>query len=381
MRKGQMEIIIILGITVVAVVIALYAMSDSGLFRNPVPPGVHEEQRVVADEVKNLVREAADETLRTMMAHGGYHPDVSGLPSETTEFLLTEVPVWQKCSSTNIPSLSDIEAWMEESIGDIVWEGLDQAEAKFNNRVDFEDNRNRITVDADIKGAGRLDPKYIEITLNMDTTVTGGGEEYPMSTDFYPYRVRVPTSFGRIYQFAKDFAESSARDAPEGRFFDMFTIEAIYFSKELENTHVKLPTTGVMTECGEVVYRSPDQINDYLLEVAEYVMSSVLWWKNSPDLCPGGTCLDRTKTFPVDSLGGGTYPDLDVRTLLTDDWIFKLSDVFMATNFEMPSHGYYTVPVCTATYNHAYQFTYPFVIRVKDPQTGYSFNFASMVGV
>jgi hypothetical protein len=252
MRKGQMEALIIFGIVVVVVIIAIYAMSGSGLFKNPIPKGVYEEQSIVADDVKNLVRDSADETLKTMMAHGGYHPDpeISGLPADTTRFLLTDVPVWQSCSNTNIPALSDVKGWMEASIKRMVEEGIGQIEEKFKNRVDFEDNPDRIAVDIDIKGANQLEPDYIEITLTMDTTVNAGDDEYAMSSDFYPYKVRVNTNFGRIYQFARDFAEASARDPPEGRFFDMFTIEAIYFSKELENTHVKLPerlSTGALT--------------------------------------------------------------------------------------------------------------------------------------
>ncbi|MCK4714753.1 MAG: hypothetical protein KAT35_04205, partial [Candidatus Aenigmarchaeota archaeon] len=153
------------------------------------------------------------------------------------------------------------------------------------------------------------------------------------------------------------------------------------FSQELENTHTRLPTTGVMTQCGEVVYRSPQQINTYLLEILEYVMSTTEWWQDMKDLCPGGTCLDQTKTFAIKDLDGADYPELDVETKLADDWVFELFDYVFATNFEMPRHGGFVVPVCTQTYNHAYDFNYPFIIRVKDPYTGYKFSFASEVSV
>jgi hypothetical protein len=375
--KGQMEFIVILGIMFVVVVVAYYAIQGGGLIPSPVPKGVYDEQRQVADSVRGVIRDAADNTLRTMMAHGGYldtrMPGVTRTYEDVdhVEFLFMGVPYWQRCDNVMYPDIRNVKSWMESSIKKIVLEGMDDIEQRYGNRADFD--KGRVDVDVEIKGEGPLEPDMVDVTVTMPTTV----RNYTMSGDLYPYRVGIDSKFGEIYAFARDFAEASA----DNRYFDVFTIAAIYLSQEMGDGHPKLPTSGAMTQCGEVVYRSPQQINAYLYEILEYVMVSTEWWKPMENLCPGGSCLPQTKDFAIQDLNGETYPGLDIRTLMADEWDFGLFDFVFATNFKMPSHGGFSIPVCTAVYNHAYNFSYPFIVRVKDPYTGYSFNFASEVGI
>ena len=381
--KGQMEFIVILGIIFVVVIVAYYAIQGGTIIPSPVPKGVYDEQRQVADSVKGVIRDAADKTLRTMMTHGGYLdayiPGVTRTYEDVdhVEFLFMGVPYWQRCDNVMYPDIMNVKLWMEASIKKIVLEGMDDIELRYGNRAEFD--KSKINVDVEIKGTKKLpgtnihEPDFIDITVTMPTTV----RNYTMSGDLYPYSARIDTKFGKIYAFARDFAEASA----DNRYFDVFTIAAIYFSQEMGDEHPKLPTSGAMTQCGEVVYRSPQQINAYLYEILEYVIVSTEWWVPMQNLCPGDSCLPQTKMFAIQDLNGESYPDLDIRTLMADGWVFNLFDFVFATNFKMPSHGGFTIPVCTAVYNHAYEFNYPFIIRVRDPYTGYSFNFASEVGI
>jgi hypothetical protein len=373
-----MEIIVILGILLVVAIAVVFAIRGGGILSSPVPEGIYSQQREVAASVKNVIRDATDETLKVMMMHGGYLdrrvPGVTVTSSDVphVDFLLSGVPYWQRCEETMYPDITEVKGWMEKSIEDIIRNGMDDIEGQYGNRTVFD--KSKIDVVVDIKGMEPFEPDTIGVTVTMPTTVRG----YPLPEgDLHPYKIGFDTKFGRAYSFGKDFAEASA----DNRYFDVFSIAAIYLSQELENTHTRLPTAGVMTQCGEVVYRSPQQINSYLLEILEYVMSTTQWWQGMENLCPGGTCLSQTKSFAIEDLEGAEYPELDVRTVLADDWVFKLVDYVFATNFEMPKHGGFVVPVCTQTYNHAYDFSYPFIIRVKDPYTGYSFSFASEVSV
>jgi len=372
-----MEFVVVLGILFVVVIVAFYAIRGGVVVQSPVPGGVYEEQEDVSESIRGVIRDAADDTLRTMMTHGGYldsyMPGVTKTYEdvEHTEFLFMDVPFWQQCGNTNIPDIdipgsdNDVEGWMEASIEKAVLDDLNDIELLYGNMIEFD--RSGIDVGVDIKGGGPLEPDTIDITLTLPTTV----RNYSMSGDFYPYREHIDTKFGRIYAFASDFAEASA----DNRFFDVFTIAAMYFSQETGDGHPKLPTSGAMTRCGEVVYRSPQEINAYLYEILEYVLVSTEWWK------PMAPATTEPKVFAIQDLNGETYPDLEIRTLMTDDWVFNLFEFVFATNFDMPSHGGFTIPVCTAVYNHAYNFSYPFIVRVKDPYTGYSFNFASMVSI
>ena len=253
-----MEIIVILGILVVVAVVVVLAIRGDRILPNPVPEGIHTQQREVAASVKDVIRDATDETLKTMMMHGGYLdrrvPGVTVTYSDVphVDFLLSGVPYWQRCDDTLYPDILDVKGWMESSIKDIIRNGMDDIEEQYGNRTVFK--KDDIKVDVDIGGMEPFEEDTISVTVNMPTTVRG----YPLPEgDLHPYRIGFDTKFGRIYSFGEDFAKASAGN----RYFDVFSIAAIYFSQELENTHARLPTTGIMAHCGEVVYRSPQQIN------------------------------------------------------------------------------------------------------------------------
>jgi hypothetical protein len=369
-KKGQLEFIVVLGVLVVVVVAAFYVIREADIFQSPVPEGVYDEQRQVAGSINNMIRDAADDTLEDMMSHGGYLGDDSlGFGTyhdlETVRFLNIDVPFWQKCGTRIVPQIDDIEEWMAASIKKMVGDGLDDIEPIYGNRVEFR--RAELEVNVDIKGDAPLEPDMAIVTVRLPTVV----RNYTMSRDFYPYRAEVDTKFGEIYSFASSFAEASAED----RYFDVYTVGALYFSQIMGDGYPKLPTVEALTECGEVVYRGPNEINEYMLEIAEYVMLTTEWWQ------PMQPATSGPKVFAIQDLKGNVYGELEPKTRLVDDFEFELHDYVLMTNFDMPSHGGYVIPVCVSTHNHPYEFDYPFVVRTRDPYTGYHFNFASMVSV
>lgn len=369
-KSGQAEFIVILGVLVVVAVAALYAFRGADILRSPVPEGVYDEQRQVAGSITGMIRDATDETLKGMMSHGGYLGDESlGFGTyhdvDTVKLLNVDVPFWQRCSTEMVPEMDDIEDWMAASIERMVRDGLDDIESIYGNRAEF--TRPGLDVKVDVRGDVPLEPDMVVVTVSLPTKV----RNYTMSSDLYPYVVEAETKFGRMYSFAKSFAEASA----DNRYFDVYTIGAIYFSKIMGDGYPKLPAIEALTECGEVVYRGPGEIDEYLLEIAEYVMLSTEWWKA---MRPASS---EPKVFAIQDLNGEVYDDLEPRTRLVDDFGFGLHDHVLMTNFDMPTHKGYVIPVCVSTHNHPYEFDYPFVVRTRDPYTGYYFNFASMVSV
>ena len=132
MMKAQIEIVVVLGVLLVFIIVAFYALQGS-ISPSPVPVGIYEEQRQVASTVNNMVRGAADNTLKDMMANGGYLsdppggiPDVSSVP--TVGFLMGQVPYWIRCDNPTYPALGDIEYWMAEDIKTQIREGLEDVE-------------------------------------------------------------------------------------------------------------------------------------------------------------------------------------------------------------------------------------------------------------
>lgn len=365
MRKGQAEVIVVLGVMLVIILVAYYAIRGGEIVPSPVPKGIYEEQKEVANTVNTMVRSAADLALEDMMAHGGYLEE--DVPPDSADFMLTKVPFWVRCDQADVPELPVVKARMENYIEDKVRDGLADVRMLYGDKAEFD--ASDIQANVDILGDDMFEPDSIEISLIMKTLV----RDHAMAADLYPYKVNIGTKFGKIWAFGKDFAESSAVE----RYFDIFSIESIYMS-EVEDSDEgvpKLPTQGVMTACGDVITRNPDQINQYLLEVAGYVMSTVEWWRPMDNFCNADSCMPYSLDMAIQEVNGRAYSDLLPEPKLTDGWVFDLYDFMMATNFKMPRSGPFTIPICTASYNHAYNFSYPFIIRVKDPYTGYVLNF------
>ena len=151
-----MEFVVVLGILFVVVIVAFYAIQSGIVVQNPVPEGVYKEQEAVSESIKGVIRDAADNTLRTMMTHGGYLDSyIPGVTKtyedvEHVDFLFMGVPFWQQCSRTRYPPIGKIEEWMGAAIEKIVLDGLDDIELTYGDRAEFE--RDEIEVSVDISG-------------------------------------------------------------------------------------------------------------------------------------------------------------------------------------------------------------------------------------
>ena len=186
--------------------VALYGLQGGSIFKDPIPEGVYEEQQEITNSVKNLVRDAADDTLKIMMTHGAFHPEeTTNYDSvEKADFLLTEVPYWQMCQDTKYPKIEDVKNWMESAIEKIVRDGMDDIEDRYGNRVEFDTEL--IRAEVTIKGINRFEPDNIEIELIMPTTVNSGDVIYF-------------TAVSEAYKEITGIEEVPVHRTPEGAFF------------------------------------------------------------------------------------------------------------------------------------------------------------------
>ncbi|MEM7815650.1 MAG: hypothetical protein QXN71_00850 [Candidatus Aenigmatarchaeota archaeon] len=366
MKKSQAEIIIIAGVFLLAVVIVYYAVSG-GFRATNIPESVYQKQKSVQQSFIDMVRAGSYKTLRVMETHGGY-PTIELLGNGTYEipefvvFAGEGIPYWVKCQHNLSPSKNEVKKWFEASVENYIKTHIKEVSDKYKN-VSFDISK--LSVSANILS----NPTKVEITVNLPTKVDG----YSIQNPLYPYKTSLETKFGEILDFAADLSKAQSSK----RFLEIFTIASIYMSKDDKDGHPKLPTGGFMTNCGETIYRTPEKISAYLKEIAEYVVTQVLWWQDMP------VDLAKPKVYAINKeIIGKEYRDLDIKMYLPDDFEFETKSPIVITNTKRAyTSMFWTAYDCLGVYSMSYSVSYPVIVRVKDPLSGYFFNFAVLVFV
>ncbi len=369
-RKGQAELVIILGV-VFLFLIVLFSGIGSNFFASPIPSGVAEKQAAVSTMVLGVIKDGVDQTLRVMERHGGYldDPSITGKTWRdvaNVQFMMTGVPYWQMCENDYSLTKEEITKNFELSVAKHIKDNIGGMSELFGKNVSFD--ANSISVDANILGWNKGEVKRIDVSVNLPTRVDG----YDMPAQFHPYKHSIDTRFGEIMRFASDYAKDNAVN----RNMEIFTIYGVYFSTVEPDGFGRLPTSGVLTECGQVLHRDPEQINNHLYDLINYVITQLRWW----DLMT--TDHEIPKVFAIQDLNGEEYRDLDIYLRLADGFSFDTHDVIMVTNNDpLVTSSVLTPPVCVQEFNRGYDIDYPVIISVKDVETGNFFNFASHVFV
>lgn len=347
--KAQAEIIIIVGLIVVAVVVFATAF-QSGILGPQLPPEIAEQHSLLINFVSDVIREGAVNNIQNLEKSGGYLT-LSGIDS--VQFSVEQVPYWQKCDAYSPPSIASVKNRLEAGIEAHLEDRFANLKELYGKDVNFDTSQ--VKVEANI-----LDTK-----IDLSVTMPAEYMEYPVRQ---PYRVSVPTRFGRIYNFASDFS----RELAQTRQFETFTLAALERST--------LPTYGGLTECGQSLLLTPLEISEKLTDVSRHViLNTGLWTRNNPN--------PDTITFGIERVNGKTYADLNsperIRFSQADNGEIQAFDPIIYLNID-PLITTDILPVpspCIGNYLHKYSFSYPVIVTVSDPGTGTDFRFASFVSV
>ena len=360
-KKAQAEIVVIVGVLILAIAVVYYAASG-GFPSSNIPRNLYDRQRAFHDSFVNLARKGADNALKSMEMHGGY-PTAELLGNGTYQvppfvvFMDEGIPYWTRCEQNLAPSRKNVTHWLELSMENYIREHITEVTGSYRNvTIDMS----RLSVSANILSG----PHKIDITVNLPTTVDG----YKMVSQFYPYKTSLDTKFGEIYDFADNFSKAQTTK----RFLEVFTTASVYLSADAQDGYPRLPTGGFLTSCGETIYRTPQQISIYLKDIAQYVVTQTLWWQNMP------VDSAKPKVYAINKeIIGTEYRDLDIAMYLPDDFSFDTRGSVVITNNEPAySSSMWSASDCLGVYSMAYAVSYPVIVNVKDPLSGYSFNFA-----
>ncbi len=352
MLKGQMEFIVILGVIVVAAVVIIFA-SQPAPVSETVPTAVEQEQRAVDEWVTNFMRDVGNNVIIKLEGQGGYwEPEKA---TQTVPFLTKPVPFWQMCDNSYALTKEQVAGEIEKGVREYMLDGMNESMIVMGKQVTLDLRNFDIT-------ANVLD-NQVELTAFLPTTIS----EYRVTK---PYRASIPTMYGRVTDFARDYSIDMAERRP----FELFTRYSIWLSPSL------LPRFGVM-DCG-VLKMTPSEINDGYKKIVYNLLASIQMWEE-PSISQQGPM-----TFGIDSVNGKTYDDLDIQFRLPDGFAFDAKNPIILSATEpwvtlmlLERIEFISARTCTSPYSIDYSIAYPVVIKTKDTITNENFHFATYVYV
>jgi len=365
MKKAQSSFFVILGLLLIMVMVLFYGYMSDREPPSPVPQHLGYVQGMVEESVTELSRECSNIVIRILEDYGGYPNGLYEL-----SYLNRPVNYWQVCQNDVSPNIekegedNDATEWMESGIEYCVELGMPELMDGFAQYGVSYGNAADISVDAKI-----LDDR-IDFDVRVPVTLEDedSGELYPVAQPLDT--ITIPTYFGRIFSFGKDFvAEYSKPALLGGRFFEVFTILSIYHSRAL-------PTVGVLTKCGETIFIPPVILSMNLMQIANYVLSNTHMWKGMAAMGFSG------RSFGVKTVNGNRYPDLEPQFLIPDDFYIRSWTPVIITNSEPMSTVFpFIISDCVSTYHQTYSVSYPVIVRVEDTLLEYAFNFGVFTSV
>ncbi|MBI4176232.1 MAG: hypothetical protein HY518_03440 [Candidatus Aenigmarchaeota archaeon] len=367
-----MEFVAIIGIAIVAVVVILFAFSGAG-------PALSPDQRTVSDSVGNMIRQATLETISTVGEQGGYL--TQDYPQGAVVFSGGRTPYWEYNGNVVVP---DIEENIEKGIEQYVDRNKESLRESFGFDISFGPPRVSMSTMAD----------KMEVTVSMPTTIKG--ESFSQ-----PYKVAVPTRFGEIIDFSPKFA----RYANDNRPIETFTLASMALSPVDATSRgpaQTVPFVVQLNRCGESVYKDYGSIRGEVDGIIRRTLARTYLPGKYPvheaggydtyELQDTGTLVDDKVTpfidpsvtspqYTLEPIDGNPYSEIDLSFWLPDG--FSLSRNSFAFTPDPVIAYPKPIPmtdICQSEPVYVkYSLNYPVIVKVKDPLTGASLNFANTV--
>ena len=362
---GQAEMALVLGLVAVAVIVILYAYST---FTYPVPGGTTSEQKGAEAYVRDAIRSSAEAALMKIYSQGGYY-DIADAP-KTVKFAGSDTAYWQICNDVQEP---DIKEQVEKGVKGQIRSRLPDSTNLGGRQVTFSLSPDNFHVTA------MIHDNKVSLEVNLPTTVDGVGIPQP-------YRLEIDSRLGRIYNFARDFANFEKRY----RVLDYGLMQHINISNPNEEGEGAcwLPTMGMTVT---PLRRSWSRTEECMERQITHTLSHTYEWQK-PWLNDNGDLpsdlLENLYIFQIQKSDGswGQYADLgmefyyggDGRKLTKTDGEF-----YLRTDPEPIDIKPVGIPgvMRIGSYDIKYDVSFPVVITVMDELLKKNFNFAVFVNI
>ena len=335
MRKGQAEILIILGIIVVGVIAILLATQS---FDRPIstPPSD------LRGSLEHLIRSGADETQRVLSLNGGY-----AAPAGGAVFLEQSVPYWQENGVLNIPA---VEQNFEEFLTAFINENKDSFVEGLGGEI--------------VVGRADVDATFLndKIILNVNLPSSRNNVATPPN-----YQIEILSRFGEVLDFSRTFTQMQT----DNRYLEVFTLNSIIASP-IENGEFVTPWFIQLATCGDFIFRSYQDIQPAMRDRVATTLAHTYLPGKSPvnvgDVTPFPKYL-----LPLTK----PYTDLDVSFHLADDGLNPTNFQFTPDPIQASADPIGFTGICVSDPLYVrYFLSLPVIVRVKDTITGHIFQFA-----
>jgi len=346
-KKGQVEFIVIVALIIVAIAAVILA-SRQVIVSPPPTPGIPEEAKTVKDAIVNLISAGVKENLLLIYNQGGMN-----IPDPSVEFGTFDVAVWAACGEMRIP---DVKKEIGSALLSYLRANLKDEMEFFGKKVKFDFSKAKSEVD--------IVKDRINIRLYLPTKI----EDYDLPQ---PYEVSVQSKLYDILDFSNNFVN----DVNKTRFFEMVTLVSLMHSNPEHEAWV--PVAGVQTGCGNVLFKTRKDILPGIKGIIRYTVSHVVW-----NIQP--IKIAENPFYPINSVGGKTYPDLEVAFAYPPSWDSEIDKIFRFSPEPLrviPKPIVPIIPFCMAAYSVAYSFRYPVIVMVEDKTLNQWFKFAIIVDI
>ncbi len=380
--KGQAEIIIVLGIVVVAVVGVLFATKTISLLP-PEPESVSALKNSLNSDIQRRISSDATQLIRKIAQNGGYLDLDSDPKPPALDYLGNKVVFWQYGNTTITRTRADFEATLSAGLK----ESLKGIDPKSYQSVKGKD----VSIGSPRSVEVKINDNDVQLKIDLPVSVEG--------YDFgKPIEVKIPSSLGKAINFGNELIEKSQKKelqitgydedgepvnrvsgVEENRLFERFIINSIRAYRESDEFgRPKIPSEGILTGCG-----TPPIVKTWfsLKPDVEDLIAGTLDNIYTAGKVPKGI-TNRTSYLP------GVLPvftNLDVKFSLGNELDEKSFQVFQ-NNGEDPGRviirtenfGYTTLCV-SPPYRISYFLLFPVVAEVGDEDLKLKFAFHTFV--
>ncbi len=348
--KGQATIFIIVGVVIVAGVLAYFIFSGD-LFGTNIPASLEPAYANFQDCLKNDLTVGID----ILGSQGGYiyTPEFEAGSryspfSSQLDFMGNGIPYWYYISGNGVekrqvPTMSD----MESDLGKFVESRIRDCNFKSLYEQGFIIDMKEPNADVSISNS------KVQVNLDMDFVITKGDESVSVSN----HKIDVNSKLGAMYQNAQDIYEAEQKDL----FLEERTIDTL---------RLYAPVDGVEVQCAPKTWIADDVFEN----LDEGLTANTLALK-----VKGGDyslAKSENKYFVLDDVKS----DFNVLFLTSKDW---------PHNYEVnPTNGNVLIsePVgnqeglgalgfCYVPYHYVYDVKYPVLVQIYDDASGEIFQF------
>jgi len=362
---GQAEMALVLGLVAVAVIVILYAYST---FTYPVPGGTTSEQKGAEAYVRDAIRSSAEAALMKIYSQGGYY-DIADAP-KTVKFAGSDTAYWQICNDVQEP---DIKEQVENGVKEEIVSRLPDSTNLGGRQVTFSLSPDNFHVTA------MIHDNKVSLEVNLPTTVDGVGIPQP-------YRLEIDSNLGRIYNFARDFANFEKRY----RVLDYGLMQHINISNPNEEGEGAcwLPTMGmIVTPLRRSWSRTEECMERQIVHTLSHTYEWQKPWLNDNGDLPSDL-MENLYIFQIQKSDGswGQYADLGLEFYYGGDGQ-KLTkndgEFYLRTDPESIDFRPIGIPgvMRIGSYDIKYDVSFPVVITVMDELLKKNFNFAVFVNI